>query len=817
MRDPGSQRVREELRGWYILEASFIIFGVAALVLGAADIARIFHARSAVRQGVTDGLRCLYPTAESCSTTIPGSASFNFPLFRSFVQTTGGFEYPRSNYQLSSGWFDEPIFEARKIKRSLESIDVLYGRSAYRRYDVKFPVDAHAMYLVQTRDMPTVELHPDTRLSPQLRVVRARFRDRATGGEFPGEPPGHKVISLSSVQGSTTSSSRQEIGRVAFDLGDAWPTRESDRARIAAFRDLSGFQGRIPCYSGAWKQGQNGPVLVWPNATEPAACRYQNQTGDLFEGGDLLVPLMLRISGDRYATSRTAKGVISADIEYTRNGALQRYSLGGRVFESNTTNASLVIRGVGQGFDADDAYFDVCKNQANYTECERYASLPLVPQGSRVTVKFYLERTEGPGSVGWAGDWLQIFYPQFGLGQEKRECGRSNAPHVCAKSVEPMRPLLTLTDISGGITSEQVPGSGHTCHRTPPSASYPSKEVAVKELQHEFESGERSLSIAQFAAGSSELDASCSAVPRSGVSCTDAGVTDYRGCQKPIEYPVEQLLSKCGVLDFDRARDKVSNVTFKDVSLPETEMRAACTGQPFPGCAQSYLSGVGRQFYTDAPSTTCQHALAEIGPTQSYGPIYDLKEGPGCPNIIEELKVEYRKGHPQVPPQVQIDAAATELLPEGAAAPPSSRCQKYTVGASREDECATGVALHVAEQCCAERGGVCRIESVSADNSAGSASVWQGRIALARARAEETVRIAYPRVQSVGSAPCSATAKRCLQIQGATLDNESRVQLTASLQVPLALLGWLGLQDMSTVQYSETRTLETALMGTPGL
>jgi hypothetical protein len=148
--------------------------------------------------------------------------------------------------------------------------------------------------------------------------------------------------------------------------------------------------------------------------------------------------------------------------------------------------------------------------------------------------------------------------------------------------------------------------------------------------------------------------------------------------------------------------------------------------------------------------------------------------------------------------------------------PPAGRCQKYTVGVSREDECATGVALHIAEQCCAERGGVCRIEGVTSGGSSGSASVWQGRIALARARAEETVRTAYPRVQSVGSAPCSAEAKRCLQIQGATLDNDSRVQLTASLQVPLALLGWVGLQDMSTVQYTETRTLETALMGSSG-
>lgn len=817
MKDRGSQRVRGAHRGWYILEASLVMFGVAAFVLGAADIARIFHARSAVRQGVTDGLRCLYPTAENCAATIPGNPTFTFPLFRSFVQTQAGFQYPRSDYRLSSDWFEEPFLAARKINKSLESIDILYGRSPYQVYDVEFPVDAHAMYLVQTRGMPKVMLDPNSALTPQQRVLRAQFRDRVTGSGLAGRPPGHQVHSLSSVKGTSRSGSSKLIGEVQFNLGDAWPTRDRDIAKIAALRSSLGFRGSIPCYQGAWRQEPSGPVIEWPNDSAPETCRYQKQAASLFDGTDLLVPIMVRISGDRYNTTAGSRGAVSAELEFVRDGRVQTFPLGGRIFQANTTDANFVIRGVGQGVDAEDSYFSVCKDEAGYEECEKYAALPVIPRGSQVSLKFYLQRTEGSGSVGWAGDWLQIFYPQFSLGQEERGCGKSTTPHVCHESVAPMLPLVTHTNISSGITAAKVPDSTYSCLRLPPQGSYPSKDAALAALQQDFEVGRRVLAPTQFESKESAQEALCQPVHRSVQRCSDAGVTDYAGCLIPPEYSPEQLLTKCRILDFDPTRDEITNIRFKDRLLSEEEKRAACSGPNFPECAQTSLVAIDTQFLTDAASVGCGYAIRRIGPVLAAGPLYDLLQKPSCPDIVEELKREYRKKHPTVPPQVSVDAMVEPAQPEGAAAPPGNPCQKYeTGGVGEEVLCASGVAHYVAEQCCAERGGACRVENVSAGGSAGNQAVWQGRVALAALRAEETVRAAYPRAQSVGSAQCAPDASRCLQIQGATLDNATRVQLSASMQVPLALLGWLGLQDMVTVQYSETRTLEAALVGSSG-
>lgn len=815
--DRGSQRVQGAARGWYILEASFAIFGVAAFVLGAADIIRIFHARTAVRQGVTDGLRCLYPTAERCAVSVPGNANFNAPLFRSFVQSVEGFEYPRTDYTLTSGWFDEPVRVATRVQRKLSSVDVLYSTDAYQSHDVLFPADAHAMYLVQTRDMPTVELHPDTGLSPQMRVLRARFRDRVTGGELTGEPPGHQVISLSRVKGTTSSSARQLLGQVEFSVEDAWPARANDLARILGLRTAFGFQGKIPCFQGAWRQEQSGPVIEWPSTTAPAACSYQGQSTELFDGNDLLVPIMLRIGGDRYSTAADSRGTISAEMEFERSGRRQTYSLGGRAFQANSTNSSFVIRGAGRGFDADATYFSVCKDQARYTECEQYAALPLVPQGSRVTVRFYLERTAGTGGVGWAGDWLQVFYPQYRLGQEKRACGRALAPHVCGESVAPMRPLLARTDTSVGLASKPVTGSPHRCLVQPPTGGYASEDAALKALLQDFVSGKRALAPTQFVAANSQMRSACAPERKSNILCSDVGVSDYRGCQKSPQYSESQLVAKCSVSNFKPGRDSITNLSWKDSDLPDQEQRAACSEQPFPACAEKYLKTAGTQFLTDAATASCPHALPQNGPELRSGAVYDLVASPTCADVAEELKAEYRKKHPEIPAQVSVESSAEVLPPDSAAVPPANPCQKYSIGGTQEVQCASGVPYHAAQQCCAERGGACRIENVSEGSSSGSDAVWSGRIALAVLRAEETVRTAYPRVQSVGSAPCAPDAKRCLRIQGASLDNATRVQLSASMQVPLALFSWLGFSNLSTVEYSETRTLETALVGNVGL
>ena len=61
------RRQKTCVRGSYLLEAAIVTFGLAVFLVGASDVARIFHARSALRAGVREGLRCLYPTDGGCA------------------------------------------------------------------------------------------------------------------------------------------------------------------------------------------------------------------------------------------------------------------------------------------------------------------------------------------------------------------------------------------------------------------------------------------------------------------------------------------------------------------------------------------------------------------------------------------------------------------------------------------------------------------------------------------------------------------------------------------------------------------------------
>ena len=318
----GAQQARIERRscasGWYSLEFAMSLVTVGALILGVFDVARIFHARSAVRAGVSDGLRCLYPLAEDCSSGSPDVNTASYSLYRSTFDAPGGFDLPRSSYSLSATWFTQPVLQAPLVRTALASAQVSYTREAFREYNVRFPVDAHAMYLVQTRDLPRVNPHPDARLRPNQRILKATFTDRLSGAALSGDSASHKRLAISHIGGKTRSTHPQLIGEVAFSLSDAWPHRDNDLAKLASLRRDLGFSGAIPCYQGTWRGMAEGPRLVWSAADEPTQCGYHGEVAKIFDGADLLVPIMMRIKGERFGTSNDSFGTVTAVLEFQR-------------------------------------------------------------------------------------------------------------------------------------------------------------------------------------------------------------------------------------------------------------------------------------------------------------------------------------------------------------------------------------------------------------------------------------------------------------------------------------------------------------------
>lgn len=81
-----SSRISE--KGSYLLEVAVVTMGLVFFIVGAFDVARIFQARGAVRAGVREGLRCLYPTDHGCSGVVsPGRRRHRRSLMPGFGST----------------------------------------------------------------------------------------------------------------------------------------------------------------------------------------------------------------------------------------------------------------------------------------------------------------------------------------------------------------------------------------------------------------------------------------------------------------------------------------------------------------------------------------------------------------------------------------------------------------------------------------------------------------------------------------------------------------------------------------------------------
>jgi hypothetical protein len=56
----------------------------------------------------------------------------------------------------------------------------------------------------------------------------------------------------------------------------------------------------------------------------------------------------------------------------------------------------------------------------------------------------------------------------------------------------------------------------------------------------------------------------------------------------------------------------------------------------------------------------------------------------------------------------------------------------------------------------------------------------------------------------------------CIAIQAGPAGNGTQARVQASMRVPLALFDWFGMENHTVVQYEETRTLESSLVGDVG-
>jgi hypothetical protein len=277
------------------------------------------------------------------------------------------------------------------------------------------------------------------------------------------------------------------------------------------------------------------------------------------------------------------------------------------------------------------------------------------------------------------------------------------------------------------------------------------------------------------------------------------------------EFSVPEMTEKCSLSDFRPQRDLIRPIRLTE-PREKREERGQCSEELFPECSRPHLSPNGRQFLGLA-SGNCDAAMHVVNPTEKFGPLFNYRADPSCPNTEESIKEWYREKHP-MPIQVPVVLERAEAEAALAMQPPGDACQDY----SRVDEgdtnrlvCAENVRRHVAVACCAKNPDRCELQELPGSGGSSGGGGVGIFLDAARERVEDTEMVAYPPAQSATA--CDPEAPNCLQVTAGIDPNVTEARIRASMQVPLSLMSWLGRADRTTIAYEESRMLESALSG----
>jgi hypothetical protein len=810
MADPKSRRVGHSARGAYILEAAMVVFGVAVFILGIADISRIFHARGAVRMGVTDGLRCLYPTDPNCQSTQPPVFVPPAPRFNAWVWgNTTGYESPRNNYRLVAQSYEEPFHEVPLLRSWLSQVEVEQPK-VYRDYDLVFPVSAYSPYLLKTRDLPVLDGRSPR--NPQF-----RRRDPVTGGSAGGSLspnltfPGNQLGGLRGENDSLT---------INIDVSSALPNSAWILSEIERLERGEGIA--VPCYQGATVSENGVQMISWPQNNPPEVCSRRSQT--LFQSRSLQVPIMIYITGSAGPMDTGTEAKV--ELSYKRDpSSRSSQDLGGVSFKPREQNVNLIPRGafgrpdrVGNRYNGDGTsdYEWGCKNsnpKHEYSECWDYPTV-WVDLGRTaqltLTLKYKLDgngnKIGDPGRIGWDPESVQVFFPTFEYRNQTRSCS-SKTPDQCPNSLAPFRAKYYETSIQG-ITAEQRPGSGTSCYDS--TSGFESTSAGVAYYQAQFTSGLSAMSPTQFKVSSREAKAGC-VHPKNWYSCTKQTTEHLQGCNPTYTRPEKE--QRCQISDYMPSIDKIVTDTVANEPTDRTDRRAKCTGNVYPSCAVAPTVTTQRQFLGWGPQS-CAAAIP-LQPTEgNFGPHFQYHSSAGCPDVTASVTEEFKRQH-GIPTGAPLSSLiVTPAEPLRSAQPPEDPCRVVRESSSTSNEtlCAENAPNWAIEKCCRENDNRCRVAAAPPrPGSPGSGGFGAINLQPALARAEQAVSVAYPPTRTGGD--CNGSAANCLDVNAEVVNNDTEAVMRASMDVPLVLFSWLGQGATATVQYEERRALERGLIG----
>lgn len=783
--------LRRPPRGNYLLEAAVVSLGAAFFVVGASDVSRIFHARSAVRAGVREGLRCLYPTDGGCAAgggeyAAPPLLRYNVSVWDEAARSV----VPTEIWKAEASWVTEPELLVPMESTSVSQATLALGRDRYREREVLFPVQGHHPYLVQERSFPLIG--GTDPLNPE-------FRDRATHGRVAP----NKVVDLSAIRGSTRLSPTStqsgfepqfKIGTAQFAVRDAWPSRTTDLPQLRALEQTHGVQ--VPCYAGELVKGASPPRIDWASySTLPPLCRYRNDAR-LFTADGLRVPIMLRVSGATRGTSSLGQGKALIKLRWSLGNEQGEQRLGGRLISAGASG-NFVVRGAVLDDVALNARAPYSEGGAYYDELRDNGTIMLVPAAATLFLDIFLVSRNGE-PVSWQGGDLELFFPSFSFHPERFSCELSADPAACA-GVVPVRPLYTSLELSRDLDSRARPAT--KCLRDAPQGYEPDPPRYLEALRARLIAGE-AAKIATFWAADAATDSPCAPTTKI-VSCQGTPHDHLTGCGECEQVNEQKLPDGCNEPIFDAARDKVTALSCSTVSLESVERRMACSGEPVPGCAKQHVAQGADSLWSGDVSECGAASLHTALPIESE-PLPVSKCG-----AVPALEESFREAR-GVPAEVSVSLSkrpGTDTFPP---APPEDECVEYHQELQRSPErlCGSMLSSEGASQCCAQSGGRCILRSVQVPQL-GTASGGGVLLTGALERAARAVEAAYP--QAARQASCDGGAEHCFSVSAEELPGQGQATVRAAISVPLRLSSLFGHNSL-TVEHQEARKLERALL-----
>jgi|GEM_PF-2782557 len=792
--------------GGLVLELALASLGLAVFIAGATDIARIFQARGAVQAAVQEGLRCVYPLDGSCGST---GRTFGAPpapiLFDVWTgRLSQQYAIKREYATVAAQWSTEPLWRVPRETTRVESIALQEPQMTFAQHDVLYPVDAHAVYVLQTRGLPLVDgsdplaprfLDRRTRAStaPQITIslggVRAATRVQPSAGAGGGPPPE-----------SAYYDSNLEIGEVSFRVADAWRSSES----LGSALSVIARQGsRLECYESPLSVRDGRPVVDWSARGAPQACQYGRSAGDLLlQGGALKVPIMFRVSGSSSGTEAIDPGKINMSMRWsspTAGSGSKR--LGGRLL-SRGSSGNFIVRGA-DWQDLTKSAEEAHRDAGRYVkEIESHGSLDLIPLDAEVRVSFFLSSADGE-RVEWQGGDMQLFFPTFELVKEVFPCGYSLNPKVCATKLDEVAVSYKALSDERPFTSRPTRGEGDRCRVEPPNPLHTDTRTALETIRAQVMAAGRAEPRKFWtpARGGSQ----CPSIATDHRCSADLQSEVLRGCSRK-EWTREELLKGCGVTR-EVSPDAKLEARYSQPLGSGYLTVAECSDEPMPACAVPNREPAGRKVLSENDkSLSCAAREIQAPVAQEIGPY----ERNPCEETPFAAPIERYRAKYGVPPAVSVyvsTRAAPDLLTKEK---PDTQCRVVEEVQVREEiPCGSKVASAAVEGCCREAQGDCRYQA-STGNSAGSGgSSTQTLFNDAIMRTVETVQASFPRASYQESCPDGKAY--CLQVSGALIDNNVRARMSAQVHVPFTLLravGWRG----TTVSYEEARVLERARM-----